>query len=178
MRNLFFENLDCLIVRDFWMVKIWPYFQIFCPKSIFFESFRWGIIPLDFVGFPFRTSKLKTNINYIKCKFSHRFGKICKWLNMYYSNFRIIIFFKVTTMSSWTILKNLICTYRELFFAIIEPLYHAFTHLFIFTKDVKVFHWVKDILCNRFFMIDLWEVGFILGLQVTMDKNRKNIMMG
>jgi hypothetical protein len=25
----------------------------------FFESFKWGIIPMDFVGFPFRTSKFK-----------------------------------------------------------------------------------------------------------------------
>jgi hypothetical protein len=26
MKNLFFENLNHLIVTDFWMVKIWPYF--------------------------------------------------------------------------------------------------------------------------------------------------------
>jgi hypothetical protein len=25
MKNLFFENLNRLIVKDFWMVKIWPY---------------------------------------------------------------------------------------------------------------------------------------------------------
>jgi len=30
--------------------------------------------------------------------------------------------------------------YKELFFDVIEPLYRAFTHLFIFAKDVKVFH--------------------------------------
>jgi hypothetical protein len=178
MKNLFFENLDCLIVRDFWMVKVWPYFQFFCPKSISFENFRWGIISLDVVSFPFRTSKLKINISYIKYKFSHRFGKVCKWLNMYYSKIRIILFFIVITMSIWIILKNLVWIYRELLFAIIEPLYHAFTHFSIFAKDVKFFHWVKDILCNRFFMIDLWEVEFILRLQVTKDKNQRNIMMG
>jgi hypothetical protein len=44
-------------------------FQFLCPKSIFFESFRWGIILVNFVGFPFRTSKLKNYINYIKYKF-------------------------------------------------------------------------------------------------------------
>jgi hypothetical protein len=32
---------------------------------------------------------------------------------MYYSNIRIIIIFKVTTMSSGIILKNLVWTYRE-----------------------------------------------------------------
>jgi hypothetical protein len=49
---------------------------------------------------------------------------------------------------------------------------------FIFVKGVKFFHWVKDILSSRFSMIDLREVAFILGLQVTRDKNWKNIMMG
>jgi hypothetical protein len=81
-------------------------------------------------------------------------------------------------MSIWIILKNLVWTYKELIFVVIEPLYRAFTHIFIFAKDVKFFHWVKDILCNRFFMIDLWEVEFILRLQMTRDKNRRNIMMG
>jgi hypothetical protein len=58
---------------------------------------------MNFVGFPFRTSKLKNDINYIKYKFSHRFGKVYKWLNMYYSKIRIIIFCKLTTMSIWII---------------------------------------------------------------------------
>ncbi len=78
MKNLFFENLNILIVRDFWMVEIWPYFhksiwvaifvyfQLFCSKSIFFESFRWGNILLEFMGFPFSTSKSKNDISYIK----------------------------------------------------------------------------------------------------------------
>jgi len=88
MNNLFFETLGCLIVRDFWMVKIWSYFhkfiwiaifvcffKKFVPKS-YFESFRWGIIFMDFVGFLFKTSKFKNDINYIKYKFSHRFWEI------------------------------------------------------------------------------------------------------
>jgi hypothetical protein len=54
---------------------------------------------MDFIGFPCRTSKVKNDINYIKYKFSHRFGKVCRGLNMYYSNIRIIIIKKVTTMS-------------------------------------------------------------------------------
>jgi hypothetical protein len=39
-------------------------FQFLCPKSIFFESFIWGIIHMDFVGCPFRTSKLKNDIKF------------------------------------------------------------------------------------------------------------------
>jgi hypothetical protein len=31
---------------------------------------------MDFVGFPFRTYKLKNDMNYIKYKFSHRFGNV------------------------------------------------------------------------------------------------------
>ncbi len=122
----FFENLNYLIVRDFWMVQIWLYFhksiwviyiyiyiQFLCPKSIFFESFTWGIIHMDFVGFPFKTSKLKNDGNYIKYKFSHRFGKVCRWLDMNYSNTKIIFFLKVTTMSIQIILKNLVWTYKK-----------------------------------------------------------------
>ncbi len=91
-------------------------FQIFCPKIIFFESFWCGIIPLDFMGFFYKTSKSKIDFSYIKYQFSHRFGKVCRWLNMYYSNIRILIFFKITTMSIWIILKNLICIYKECIF--------------------------------------------------------------
>jgi hypothetical protein len=47
---------------------------------------------MDFEGFPFRTSKLKNNISYIKYKFSHKFEKVCKLLNMYYSKIKIITF--------------------------------------------------------------------------------------
>jgi len=54
---------------------------------------------MDFVSFPFRTSKLKNDISYVKYKFSHGFEKVCRGLNMYYPNIRIIILFKVTTMS-------------------------------------------------------------------------------
>jgi hypothetical protein len=69
MMNLFFENFNRLIVKDFWMVRfdhvfISPYevqflfvSQIFCPKSICFESFTWVIIHMNFVGFFFWTSK-------------------------------------------------------------------------------------------------------------------------
>jgi hypothetical protein len=88
MRILFFDNLNCLIIKDFWMLKIdhifiSPYelqflfaFQFFYFKSIFFWNFYMG--HMDFVGFPFRPSKLKNNINYNKYKFSHRFGKVCQ----------------------------------------------------------------------------------------------------
>jgi hypothetical protein len=58
-----------------------------------------GDSPNNFVSFAFKISKFKNDINYIKCKFSHRFGKVCGSLNMYYSNIRIIKKFKVKTMS-------------------------------------------------------------------------------
>ncbi len=68
---------------------------------------------MEFVGFLFRTSKFKNDINYNTYKFSHKFGKVCKGLNMYYSKIRIIIIFKITTMFIWIILKNLEWTSRE-----------------------------------------------------------------
>jgi hypothetical protein len=68
---------------------------------------------MDFVSFPFKTSKFKNGINYIKYKFSHRFGKVYRRLNMYCSNIKITIFKKVKTMSIWIILKNLVWTHRE-----------------------------------------------------------------
>jgi hypothetical protein len=61
------------------------FFKFFVPKTFVFESFTWGIIHMDFVGFSFKTSKLKNDISYIKYNFLHRFGKVCKLLNMYYS---------------------------------------------------------------------------------------------
>ncbi len=63
-------------VKDFWMVKIGPYFhksyelqflfvsQKNCPKAYAFESFIWGIFYMDFVGCLFRTSKLKNDISF------------------------------------------------------------------------------------------------------------------
>jgi hypothetical protein len=47
---------------------------------------------LEFMGFFFRTSKSKNDINYIKYQFPHKFGKVCRLLNMYYSNIQILIF--------------------------------------------------------------------------------------
>jgi len=127
MTNLLFENLNYLIVKDFWMIKIWPYFHksiwvtifclffnFFCSKVIFFESFRWDIILLDFVHFLFKDFKLKNYINYVKYKFSHKIGKVYKWLNMYYSNIKIIIKKKVTTMSIRITLRKFVWIYKRL----------------------------------------------------------------
>ncbi len=102
-------------------------FQIFCPKSIFFGSFTWTIIHMDCVGFLFMISKFKNDINYIKYKFSHKVGRVCPSSNMNYSKIIIIIILKVTTMSIWIILNNLVWTYKECKFVDIEPLHHAFT---------------------------------------------------
>jgi hypothetical protein len=88
-------------------------FQFLYPKSIFFESFKWGIILFDFMGFFFKISKLKNDINYIKYKFSHRFGKVCRLLNMYYSKITIIAFFKVKIIFILIIFKNLVWICKE-----------------------------------------------------------------
>jgi hypothetical protein len=124
------------------MVKIWSYFHksiwvgifvfffdFFVSKAYVFESFRQKIISLDFVGFPFKISKLKNDISY---KFSHRFEKVCRWLNIYYSKIGITIFLKLTTMFIWIILKNLVWTYKECnfscYWAIVPCIYPPLSH--------------------------------------------------
>jgi hypothetical protein len=72
-----------------------------------------GIIFKNFVGFLFKTSKLKIDINYIKYKFSHIFEKVCRWLNMYYSNIKIIKLKKLKTMSIWLIFKKFVWIYKK-----------------------------------------------------------------
>jgi hypothetical protein len=62
--GLSFESFKELGARQYELQFLF-FFQMFYPKNIFFESFKWDIIHMDFVGFPFRTSKLKNNI---KCK--------------------------------------------------------------------------------------------------------------
>jgi len=39
-------------------------FNFFVLKTYVFESFIWGIIHMDFVGCPFKTSKLKNDIRF------------------------------------------------------------------------------------------------------------------
>ncbi len=42
------------------------FFKTFIPKTyIYIESFRCDIIPLNFMGFSFKTFKSKNDINYI-----------------------------------------------------------------------------------------------------------------
>jgi hypothetical protein len=101
---------------------------------------------LHFMGFSFKTSKSKNDINYIKYQFSHTFGKVCKWLNMYYSHIKILIFLKVTTMSIWIILKILYGFIGSVFSANFELLYLACTllwnyHLLMFTILVQSITW-------------------------------------
>ncbi len=54
------------------------FFNFFVPKAYVLESFTWGIIKMDFVGFSFKPSKLENDISYLKYKFSYKFGKVCK----------------------------------------------------------------------------------------------------
>jgi len=48
------------------------------PMTPYFVNIPWGITFMDFVGFLFRTSKLKNDTSYIKYKYSHRFAKVCR----------------------------------------------------------------------------------------------------
>jgi ATP-binding cassette subfamily B (MDR/TAP) protein 1 len=50
--------------------------------------------------------------------------------------------------------------------------------LLIFAQGAEVFHWLKNILCEKISMTDLGEVQFILGLQVTWDKSQRSITLG
>jgi hypothetical protein len=71
MKNILFENLNHLIVMTFEWFKfihifISPYelqfylfFNFFVVRKYVFESFRWGIIFKNFVGFPFRIPNFK-----------------------------------------------------------------------------------------------------------------------
>jgi hypothetical protein len=128
------------------------FFNFFVPKTYVFESFTWVIIHMDFVGFFLKTFKFKNDINYINYKFSHKFGKVCQWLNMYYLNILILIFFKVTIMSIWIILNNLAWTYKECKSANIEPLDHAFT----FVNNVFQYFFSIIIVWSWFHFSNVW----------------------
>jgi len=54
------------------------FFNFFVLRTYVFESFTWVIIHMDFVGFPFRTSKLKNDISYIKHKILCGFVKVSR----------------------------------------------------------------------------------------------------
>jgi len=73
MKNLSFENLSHLIIRGFWMVKIWPYFH----KSI------WIVILFDFQFFLFQKHIFwkfyMDHYSYGLCEFSFQDFQIKKW---------------------------------------------------------------------------------------------------
>jgi len=85
--ELFLENPNCLIARDFWMVEIWLYFtspyelqflfvlQFFGPKSIFFESFRWGISLWILWGFLLGLPNLKMTSATLNISFHINLGR-------------------------------------------------------------------------------------------------------
>ncbi len=95
-------------------LQILFYFQFFCSKKICFWKFYMGRCSFRLCGvFLLRFPNLKMISTTLNISFHYRFGKVCRWLNMYYSKIRIITFLKVVTMSIWIILKNLVLTYRE-----------------------------------------------------------------
>jgi len=91
MKNLFFENLNRLIARDFfeWLkfdhtfislyeLQFCMFFKHFVPKAYVFESFRWGIIFMDFVGFPFRTFNFKMTLSTLNTSFHVDLGSFVR----------------------------------------------------------------------------------------------------
>jgi hypothetical protein len=50
-------------------------FQFLCSKSIFFESFRWGIILKDFVGFILGLPNLKMTLTTSNTSFHIDLGR-------------------------------------------------------------------------------------------------------
>jgi hypothetical protein len=55
--------------------KFCLFFNFFVPKAYVFENFTWGIIHMDFVSFPFRTSKLKMTSATLNTSFHIFLGK-------------------------------------------------------------------------------------------------------
>jgi hypothetical protein len=48
--------------------------------------------------------------------------------------------------------------------------------LLIFVQGAEVFHWLKNILCEKNSLTDLGKVQFILGLQAIWDKSQRSIV--
>ncbi len=101
----FFENLNHLIVRDFWMVQIWPYFhrsiwvaifvlffKFFAPIFIYLKALDGPLFIWTLWVFLLGLPGLKITSNTLNINFSHKFEKVCRWLSMYYSKIIIITF--------------------------------------------------------------------------------------
>ncbi len=103
-----FRGLSTLnMQKHFWFVPNFEHvnFAINIPKKIWqskllcFPCDLSNILKCSFKKCPLiwvASLILILPINYISYKFSHRFGKVYKWLNMYYSNIKIIIILKIT----------------------------------------------------------------------------------
>jgi hypothetical protein len=120
MKNFFLENLNHLIIRDFWMVKIGhifisPYklqflfvFIFFVPKTYFFESFTWGNIHMDFVvflGIPnwkITLDSINVNVN------------VDLWGLLYRNpSFRLVTKVKACKVASWKEARGHISCFHE-----------------------------------------------------------------
>jgi hypothetical protein len=131
------------------MVKVWPYFHksiwvtiVFCffnffvPKAYVLKVLNGVLFLKELWVFILGFSKLKNNINDIKYKFSHRFGKVCKWLNMYYSKIRLITFLKIKSCPFESFKKILYGLIRNLMSTNIEVLNTEFTIYLVFVMCV------------------------------------------
>ncbi len=128
MKDLFFENLNILIVRDFWIVEIGPYFHksiwvvifvflffnFFVPKELFLK-FLDGAISLwnlwvFLLGLPNQKMTLATQNTNFHIDLGRFVGDwTCIIQILQYS-------YILTTMSIWITLNNLVWTYKNCIF--------------------------------------------------------------
>jgi hypothetical protein len=101
MRNLFFENFNRLIIKDFWMVKIWQHFHksiwvaiLFCfsisfsQKHMFLKALHGALFILTLWGFVLGLQNFKMTSVTLNTSFH-----IDLELSMCYSKIRTITFF-------------------------------------------------------------------------------------
>jgi hypothetical protein len=104
-------------------------------------------IPMNFMGIPFKISKWQSTMIGDINDFLYRlwprlwprFKRFHKWVNIWYWKITILKFYKLTTMSIWSLIKNLLWTYMDSLFAKNEPFNHVFTFWSKMTPQVFLF---------------------------------------
>jgi hypothetical protein len=132
------------------------FFNFFCPKNVFLKFlngalFLWTlwVFLLGFPNFKMILVTLNTSFHIDFDRFVGDWTCIIQKIN-------IITFFKVTTMSIWIILKNLIWTCRECkfyrYWAIIVCIYLLFVFFFyIWCSHMDVHFWFSMLILFSFF---------------------------
>ncbi len=89
------------------------FFNCFVPKAYILEVLDGALFFWTLWVFLLRLPNQEMTSTTFNTRFHIDLGWVCKWLNMYYSKIRIIIFLKIITISIWIILNNLAQTCRE-----------------------------------------------------------------